>query len=214
MPWIILAIAISYLVGSIPTAYLFGRILKEVDIRKFGSGNVGATNALRVLGKKVGITVLLIDVLKGVFPVIILGDYILAKGISFSSELSRIILGLSCICGHNWTVFLNFKGGKGVATTFGVLIGLSFRIAGFAKILGWVILIWFSAFILFRIVSLASVLAAITFPLAIILSGYSRTLVIFSLLTSIFILLRHRSNLVRIFQGKEPRLSFRKSKPA
>lgn len=213
MPWIILAITVSYLLGSIPSAYFLGRILKKVDIRKYGSGNVGATNALRVLGKKIGITVLLIDVLKGTLPVIFLGDYILTKRVNLSPELSRIILGLSCICGHNWTVFLNFKGGKGVATTLGVLIGLSLRITGFAKILGLVILVWSSVFIFLRIVSLASVLAAITFPLAVILSGYSRILVIFSLLSAIFIILRHRSNLIRIFQGKEPRLSFRKVRP-
>ena len=89
MPWIIPGIIISYLVGSIPTAYLFGRVLKNVDIRKFGSGNVGATNAMRLLGKKAGITVLLIDIIKGTLPVIFLADYILLTQPNFPAEFLR-----------------------------------------------------------------------------------------------------------------------------
>ena len=211
MQWIILAILISYLIGSIPTAYIFGRVLKGIDIRKFGSGNVGATNAFRVLGKTAGILVLLLDVLKGVLPVVFVGDYYSLKSTIVPQDSLLIILALSCITGHNFTLFLRFKGGKGVATTFGVLIGLSFRIQGFGIILGLVILTWLATFIVMRMVSLASVLAGIAIPVFMILFKHSPGVIFFGILVAVFIILRHRSNLKRVFQGKEPRLSFKKS---
>lgn len=210
MVWIILGIIISYLIGSIPTAYIAGKILKGIDIRKAGSGNVGATNALRVLGKKAGISVLLIDILKGVFAVILVGDYILSQGITDTGGMLRIILGLSCISGHNWTIFLNFKGGKGVAASLGVLIGLAFKIEGFGLILGLVILTWLITFSCVRIVSVASVLAGIALPVFMILFKHSKILVFFSVIMAIFIIFRHRSNLKRVIQGKELPLSFKK----
>lgn len=210
MPWIILAIGVSYLAGSIPTAYFFAKTLKGIDIRKHGSGNVGATNALRVLGKKIGLTVLLLDMLKGALPVIFLGDYLAAKNIGTSSELIRVLIGISCICGHNWTVFLRFKGGKGVATTFGVLFGLGLRVAGLGLVLGLVILTWLIVFLLLRIVSIASIISVMALPIYISLFSASKVLIASGLLLAIFIIFRHRSNLTRFFQGKEPRLSFKK----
>ncbi|MFA5410625.1 MAG: glycerol-3-phosphate 1-O-acyltransferase PlsY [Candidatus Omnitrophota bacterium] len=214
MLWIILAIATSYLLGSIPTAYIFGRLLKGVDIRKFGSGNVGATNALRLLGKRAGLAVLSLDMLKGILAVIFVADYALSKSALLSGDLLRAILGASCIFGHNWTIFLNFKGGKGVAATFGVLIGLAFKISGFNIILALVILVWLITFIIIRIVSLSSLLAGIALPVFMLLfrdsRNFSNGLVFFSLLITVFIFLRHRSNLKRLLRGKEPRLSFKK----
>ncbi|MDI6606795.1 MAG: glycerol-3-phosphate acyltransferase, partial [Candidatus Omnitrophota bacterium] len=130
MQWIIPGIIVSYLTGSIPTAYIFGRVFKGIDIRKFGSGNVGATNALRVLGKGPAIAVLLIDAFKGFVVVTLLADLLIAHLGGISAQTLRILLGIACICGHNWTVFLKFRGGKGVATTLGVLLGLSFSIPG------------------------------------------------------------------------------------
>jgi glycerol-3-phosphate acyltransferase PlsY len=209
MPWIILGIITSYLIGSIPTAFLFGKILKGIDIRKFGSGNIGATNALRVLGKGAGIAVLIIDVIKGAFPVIFIGDIILAKGVSLPSDILRILLGIACVFGHNWTVFLNFKGGKGVASTFGILIGLSLRISGFGIILGLTILTWVVTFISFRIVSLSSVIAAVALPAFMFLFNRSKGLIIFSFLIALFIILRHTPNLKRLFKGQESRLHFK-----
>ena len=208
MLWIIPGIIISYLVGSIPIAYIAGRILKGIDIRKFGSGNVGATNALRVLGKIAGITVLIIDALKGALCVIFLGDLVSAKILVLPADILRITLGISCIIGHSWTVFLNFKGGKGVATTFGVLIGLSFRIPGLGLVFMLIILVWLAAFLATRIVSLSSILACLAMPVLMILFKHSAALLIFSALIAAFIILRHHSNLARIFQGKEPRLYF------
>jgi glycerol-3-phosphate acyltransferase PlsY len=215
MLWIVTGILTSYLIGSIPTAYIFGKLLKGVDIRNSGSGNVGATNALRVLGKGPGVTVLFLDILKGFVVVIFLGDLLIAKNISISGQTIRILLGVSAILGHNWTVFLNFKGGKGIATTFGVLIGLSFKIFGLSLIVSLVILTWFIAFIILRIVSIASVIAGISLPLYMAVFRHifrqADSLILLSILLCILVILRHKSNLKRAFQGKEPRLTFKKS---
>ncbi|HNW39427.1 MAG TPA: glycerol-3-phosphate 1-O-acyltransferase PlsY [Candidatus Omnitrophota bacterium] len=211
MVLIFIALIISYLIGSIPTAYLFGKALKGVDIRKVGSGNVGATNALRVLGRKAGITVLLLDIIKGFVTVVVLGSYFADKVTLLSNQNLCILMGLFCICGHNWTIFLQFKGGKGIATTFGVLIGLSLKVAGLNFVIGILILVWFIVFFAFRMVSLASICSAIAFPAASFFLKQSPMFVYLSLLLSIFVVFRHKSNLVRIFQGKESRLYFKKS---
>lgn len=211
MLWIILGIATSYLIGSIPVAYIFGRLLKGIDIRKFGSGNIGATNALRVLGKGPGITVLVLDILKGFVVVLFLGNFITSKITGICDEILRIILGLSCISGHNWTIFLKFKGGKGVATTFGVLLGLAIKIGNLKITLGLAVLTWLAIFFIFRIVSLASVLTGIALPIYMTIFRQSGTLIFASAIISVFIIIRHRSNLKRLFQGKEPRITFKKS---
>jgi glycerol-3-phosphate acyltransferase PlsY len=203
---IIIALIISYLVGSIPTAFLFGRWLKKIDIREHGSGNVGATNALRVLGKEAGISVLCLDILKGLLPVVFIGDKLLLKNIPLSSEIARILLGIFCISGHNWTIFLKFKGGKGIATTLGVLLGLCFRIKGLWPVLGLSLITWLFTFALTGIVSLGSVTMGILLPFYMWIFKLSQTLLISSFLLALFILLRHKENLKRVFQGKEKRL--------
>ena len=206
MLWIILGILISYLIGSIPTAYIFGRLLKGIDIRKSGSGNVGATNALRVLGKPAGIAVLVLDILKGFAAVFFLGNIIAARITGISDITARVLLGFCCICGHNWTIFLRFKGGKGMATTLGVLLGLAVKAAGIKVVFALVILTWIFVFVITRIVSLASILSGIALPLYMFLLKQPRILIYSSVLLSILIILRHKSNLKRLFQGKEPRL--------
>jgi len=211
MLWIILGILISYLIGSIPTAYVFGRLLKGIDIRNFGSGNVGATNAFRVLGRGSGIAVLVLDILKGFVAVVFLGNVVVSKVTFMPQETLRLILGLSCISGHNWTIFLRFKGGKGIATTFGVLWGLSIKIASLKLILGLLILTWILIFVIVRIVSVASVLSGIALPVYTIIFKESNALILLSVLLCIFVILRHKSNLKRVFQGKEPRLTFKRS---
>ena len=210
MLWTIAALLASYLLGSIPTAYIFGKILKGIDIRKVGSGNVGATNALRALGRGPGIAVLILDILKGFVAVIILGSYFAGKSSFLPAQNLFIIIGLACICGHNWTVFLQFKGGKGIATTFGVLLGLSLKVPGLNIVLGLVILIWLIVFISFKIVSLASILSAVALPILALLFKQSLELVLLSLLLCIFVIIRHKVNLQRLFQGQEPRLYFKK----
>ena len=206
MLWIIPGILISYLIGSIPTAYIFGRLLKGIDIRKSGSGNVGATNALRVLGKPAGIAVLVLDILKGFTAVFFLGNIIAARITGISDITARLLLGFCCICGHNWTIFLRFKGGKGMATTLGVLLGLAVKVAGIKVVFALVILTWLVVFAITRIVSLASILSGIGLPLYMFLLKQPRILIYSSVSLSILIILRHKSNLKRLFQGKEPRL--------
>jgi glycerol-3-phosphate acyltransferase PlsY len=208
MSWIISAILVSYLLGSIPNAYLFGRLLKGIDIRRFGSGNVGATNALRVLGKKVGIAVLILDMLKGLLASTLLADFILLKTKIVPAEALRIMLGAGSISGHNWSLFLNFKGGKGVATTIGVLLGLAIKIAQVKAAFILLLLTWLAVFFIFRIVSLASVVASIFLPIYMTICDTSRFLVISSAVLSIFIILRHRSNLSRLWHHEESRLTF------
>ena len=208
MLWIIPAIIVSYLIGSIPTAYIFGRITKGIDIREFGSGNIGATNALRVLGKGPGITVLVLDMLKGLLPVVFLGDF-MATRIPLSAEAIRIIIALSCICGHIWTVFLNLKGGKGVATTFGVLLGLGLRISSIKWVILCVVVAWAIVFLITRMVSLASVISVLAMPLFMLFLGGSAPLVLCAIILAAIIIIRHASNLKRIFQGKEPRLNLK-----
>ncbi len=213
MLWIIPGTAISYLIGSIPTAYIFGRVLKGIDIRKFGSGNVGATNALRVLGKGPGIAVLLLDICKGFMATVFLGTIVALKCGGIKTEAIYILLGVSCICGHNWTIFLNFKGGKGIATTLGVLLGLAVKIGGLDKIILLLILTWFIIFIISRIVSLSSIITAISFPAYMVLFNQPRLLIFLSLALSFIVILRHKPNLTRLAKGQEPRLSFKKTKP-
>ncbi|MDD5731118.1 MAG: glycerol-3-phosphate 1-O-acyltransferase PlsY [Candidatus Omnitrophica bacterium] len=209
---IITGIITSYLVGSIPTAYLFVRILKGEDIRRIGSGNVGATNASRILGKKLGFLILGLDILKGVIPTVFLADIIcLGVPYAFNTTLLRIALGLCCICGHNWPVFLKFKGGKGVATTIGVLLGFAVKIHGLWQIFGLVILSWVVIFAITKIVSAASILAALSLPVFVIIAKQSHTILFSSLLISGLIILRHSPNIKRLVQGKEPRFNFKKT---
>jgi len=212
MIWIAVALIISYLLGSIPTAYFFGRILKGIDIRKVGSGNVGATNAMRALGRGPGITVLLLDILKGFAVVVFLGDYFGNKSIFCQVQNLRIIMGLCCICGHNWTIFLRFKGGKGIATTFGVLLGLALKLPGLGVIIGILVLTWLTVFMIWRIVSLASIVAAVALPVSALFFKQSGILTVVSIILCVFVVIRHKSNLLRIAQGREPRLYFKKPK--
>lgn len=206
MWWIIPGTLVSYLIGSIPTAYIFGKALRGIDIRKFGSGNIGATNAFRVLGKRTGLTVLALDLIKGFIPVVLVADFLYPKTGSFSEEALRIIFGICCVAGHNWTIFLKFKGGKGVATTLGVLLGLSMKITGLGFILSLLIATWALVFVITRIVSLASIVSALTFPVCIFIFKQSNTLKILSLLLCVFVIIRHKTNLKRLLQGKEARL--------
>ena len=144
------AFVLAYILGSIPTSYLMGKFIKKIDIRDFGSGNVGATNALRVLGTKIGIITLIIDIGKGILAVFI-GKIIVAE----PSNIVLIAFGLFAILGHIFTIFLKFKGGKGVATSAGVFIALSPLAVGIALIV-FVLTVWISKY-----VSLGSILAAL-----------------------------------------------------
>ena len=212
MLWIILAIIISYLIGSIPTAYLFVRFLKGTDIRKHGSGNVGATNAMRLLGKPTGITVLLLDIAKGFVCVFLVGNLLVRWAPALTNEAARILCGLVCIMGHNWTIFLQFKGGKGVASTLGVLCALSVKLPGVWIVFCLVLLTWLLVFVISRIVSLSSIVALLALPAYLAIFKHSPTLLVLGILLAALGLLRHKTNLKRILQGTEPRLTLKKSR--
>lgn len=195
----------AYLLGSIPTAYLAGKMLQGIDIRQHGSRNVGATNALRVLGRAAGVSVLLIDILKGAAAVL-LG---LAAG--FPEEI-RVLAGIFAICGHNWTVFLNFKGGKGVATSAGVFLAL----IPFSLLAALIVFI--TSVTITRYISVGSMLGAIILALSATLQ-YMLSLgnppqlltLLLAWVASAFVIWRHRPNIQRLLQGNENRFSFGKS---
>lgn len=212
---IITGIIISYFVGSIPTAYIFARIIKGVDIRTVGSGNVGATNASRLLGKKTGGLILVIDILKGLLPVVLIGNIVTSAFRTYPAFLDetliRIVIGFASIAGHNWTIFLNFKGGKGVATTLGVLLGLAVTISGLRFVLCAVLATWILVFALTRIISVASIAASISLPVCMFLFNEPYRIVIAGIFISAFVIFRHKSNIKRLLEGKEPRFHSKKS---
>ncbi|AIQ97903.1 glycerol-3-phosphate 1-O-acyltransferase PlsY [Prochlorococcus sp. MIT 0801] len=187
----------GYLFGSFPSGYLAGRIAKGIDIRSLGSGSTGATNVLRHIGKRAAITVFLLDVFKGVLS-ILLAKYLLLN------DSWQVAIGLSTLIGHIWPVWLNWKGGKAVATGLGIFLGLSWQV-GLATLGVFIVMIT-----LFRIVSLASVSAALALPLIMFLSfsnsNISLPFLIISLLAMILVIWRHRENIARLIKGKEPRI--------
>jgi len=197
----IFSLIASYLVGSIPTAYIFGRLYKGIDIREHGSGNIGATNTFRVLGKVPGICVLIVDVFKGIVATTLIADI-------FHLETTGIyvLLGVCAVAGHNWTVFLKFKGGKGIATTLGVIIGLAIKILPIRPVFFWVILIWLVIFLISGYVSLSSILAGIALPLIMLITGQEIEIVFLGIILCLLSVLRHRPNIKRLLTGKENRV--------
>jgi len=197
---------LAYLIGSIPVAYIFGRVLKGIDIREHGSGNMGATNAFRVLGKGPGAIVLILDIIKGIIPVTLLAD-----AFGLRDALSLGLIAVAVVAGHNWTVFLGFKGGKGMATSLGILIGLGLQFQGLRIILPLVILTWLALFLLFGFVSLASIAAAVVFPILMVAFFEPFPLIILSIVLCIFTVFAHRSNIKRLGSGQESRVLFFKN---
>lgn len=197
------AVIVSYLIGAIPTAYIFGRALKGIDIRQHGSGNVGATNAFRILGKGPGTAVLHLDVLKGAVVTSLVADLF-----GQTDPLMRVILGIIVVCGHNWTVFLNFKGGKGIATSLGVLIGLTIAIASIRPVVLYTFLSWIVTFLVGGYVSLASIIAAIILPVLALIFPQPFAVIMLSVILCVFVVLRHRPNITRLLERKEGRVRF------
>jgi len=198
----IIAAVISYLIGAIPTAYIVGKLYKGIDIREHGSGNVGATNVFRVLGKEAGILVLLIDILKGIIPLVFVSDML-----GVTSLWQRILLGIIVVCGHNWTVFLKFKGGKGIATSLGVLIGLTIAYEGIRIVVLLTLLVWIACFLTTGYVSLASIVAASALPLFMLLTSQPFEFLFLGVVFCVFVVLRHRANLKRLLSGAESKVN-------
>jgi glycerol-3-phosphate acyltransferase PlsY len=151
--------------------------------------------------------VLVLDVVKGVVPVVWFAA-MLPAGNALPADAVHVLLGIACICGHVWTIFLNFKGGKGIATTLGVIIGLSLKFSGVGVVLVVLLCVWMLVFALSRIVSLSSVISAVCFPLMMAFFQSSRLMTAASFLLSAFVIYKHRANLARLKQGKESRLKF------
>jgi acyl phosphate:glycerol-3-phosphate acyltransferase len=192
--WAWSSLLIGYLLGSISFSFLAGKLLKGIDIRQHGSGNAGATNTLRVLGKGPGIAVLLLDVLKGMVAVWF--GYLLSGG----NPLFLVLSGICVIVGHNWPIFFGFRGGKGIATTIGVMVSLAFLPALLAGIIAILSIVWT------RYVSLGSLLFTAFLPLFIWLMGRPMEIFWLSLLLFVFAWFRHRSNIVKLMKGQENKL--------
>lgn len=197
---LIAALILTYLIGSIPTAYIFGRIIKGIDIRNFGSGNVGATNVYRLIGKVPAFIVLFIDALKGFAPVLLFPAIFNIDKNLLNPELTSILIGVACISGHVWMVFLKFKGGKGVATTSGVMLAIA------PKVFLIALIVWVIIFLLFRYVSLASITAAISLPIASLVMNKAFPLVLFSITICFIGTYKHKSNISRLLKGEEKKL--------
>ncbi|NQT22391.1 MAG: glycerol-3-phosphate 1-O-acyltransferase PlsY [Candidatus Omnitrophica bacterium] len=195
-----ISIVIAYLIGSIPTAYIFGKLIKGIDIRNYGSGNVGATNLFRVVGKVPGVISLFIDMLKGYLPVVILPIFFSINSNSLTPDSYKLLLGASAIMGHVWPVFLKFKGGKGVATTAGVVLAIMpiVFLISFAM--------WIFVFLALRYVSLASIFAALTMPIAVMLLKRPFSTIVFAVILCIIGIYKHKTNISRLLKGEEKRL--------
>lgn len=198
-------VLVAYVVGATPFGYLAGRV-RGIDIRQHGSGNIGATNVLRVLGKPVGITVLVLDMLKGLLPVL------LSHWVTDSSAI-HIATAIAAILGHNYTFWLGFKGGKGIATTAGAILPI-LPWALLAAVLGWIIVLFTT-----RYVSVASIAAALLIPIELAvetwLTGKWNAAVFgFGLFVCLLAIWKHRSNIARLRRGEENRFGKKPAPPA
>lgn len=198
----ILGFLLCFLLGSVPTAYCVGRLVRGIDIRRQGSGNVGATNAFRVIGRGWGVAILMFDMAKGFVAAALI------PRIHFLDTHSVLAVslpfGIAAILGHTWTPWLGFRGGKGVATSAGVFLAVA------PQALGAALLVWAGLFIWKRYVSLASLGAAISFPVWVFCCFREAEDVKFlfpaSLALAVFIIYTHRENIKRLLEGREKRI--------
>lgn len=189
----IIVIFLSYVIGSIPSGLILGKTLWHVDLRQHGSKNIGATNAWRTLGKLPGFIVFVADLLKGM-----LGVYL--GMMLVGSSTAMIIGGIMAIVGHSLSLFLKFKGGKGVATGLGVLIMLMPSVSAI------VFLVWLIVVLISKYVSLGSIIAAVLVPVCAFIMGLSFDFVVFGIVAAIFVIYRHKSNIIRLINGTENKI--------
>jgi len=193
----ITTILLAYLVGSIPFGLILSKLFAKRDIRSAGSGNIGATNVMRVLGKKLGVLTLMFDILKGAIFVI------LAEVVTHS-EIWASLAGLAAFLGHLYPIYLKFRGGKGVATSVGIFLFL----APYALLVD--IVIFLLVVYQTRYVSLGSIIAAALLPVILLVFSYSYVYVILAVIMGGFIILRHRDNIQRLKQGRETKFGEKK----
>jgi len=197
----------AYLFGSLPSAVWIGKILYGVDVRQHGSGNAGATNTFRVLGKRAGVPVLILDVLKGWIAVKL--SFFVADMLGKEEFLSlELTLGAAAILGHIYPVFASFKGGKGVAT----LLGVTMAIHPLSALVG--IVVFLIVLLITHYVSLSSILAGLSFPISMMMlfPASSHTLVLFSVLTPAILLVTHQKNIERLLKKEESKIYLFKKK--
>ncbi|MCK5088036.1 MAG: glycerol-3-phosphate 1-O-acyltransferase PlsY [Melioribacteraceae bacterium] len=217
---LLIIVLLSYLVGSIPTSIIMSKLVKGIDIRDHGSGNAGGSNVFRVLGWKYGILVIVLDALKGSLAVILiarlyLGSFPFPNATPFDDfTLVQIIAGVSAVLGHIWTIFAEFKGGKGIATALGFLvtiitIDMLLAVAVFAIVVA-----------ISKYISLGSLSAAVSIPLILVIrenifgidiTGY-HTILPFTIAIAMLVIYTHRSNVLRLLKGSESRISLSKKK--
>jgi acyl phosphate:glycerol-3-phosphate acyltransferase len=188
---LILIIIIAYLIGNLSPSYLLGKLAKNIDIREHGSGNAGTTNVLRVLGKKFAALTFIVDALKGVLAIVI-ARY-------FFGENYAMVAGIFVVIGHNWPVILKFKGGKGVATSLGLIL----VIHPFYGLLA--ILVGIITLVKTKIVSLSSMIGMISFAILVLI--FSRDFAIFALILATMTIYRHKDNIKRLMRGEEKTIS-------
>lgn len=182
----------AYLMGSIPTAVIYGRLVHGVDVRKHGSGNAGATNSLRVLGKKAGLTVLVIDMIKGIIPILLTRHF-------FSTDAETLILvGFAAVIGHLLPIFARFKGGKGIATSFGIILALQ-PVAALVCLLVFIAVVYFSKY-----VSLGSLAGSLSFLVySFIAMPDQRLFQLMCFVLFLVLVYTHRENIKRLLNGTE-----------
>lgn len=206
-----LTVLVAYLLGSIPTGFLVAKA-RGIDIRTVGSGNIGATNVFRILGKPAGLFVLLADGVKGWLAVFVVAKLICAWCFPDAGSLSRewfaMCAGMAAILGHNFTCWLYFKGGKGIATSAGALVAL------LPVPLLIILAVWIIVFAFTRYVSLASILAAFTLPFAAWIVGESLNITLVSAALAVLAIFKHRANIKRLINGTENRIGVRARVPA
>lgn len=184
---------ISFLIGSIPNGLIVGKLMRGVDVRQYGSKNIGATNAFRVLGPGPAILVLITDALKGMAGVY-LGQVLIG------SSYAQLLGGIAAIAGHNWSIFLGFKGGRGVATGLGVIAVLV------PKVTAVVFVVWAVIVLITRLVSLGSIVAAALVPISMYFFGEKPEILIFGIVAALFVIIRHRPNIERLLKGEEQKI--------
>jgi acyl phosphate:glycerol-3-phosphate acyltransferase len=206
------ALLAAYLFGSIPSAVWIGQSFYGIDVREYGSGNAGATNTFRVLGKKAGIAVMIIDILKGWTATnlaYLIGLSVTGPLHSLQFTNYQLALGITAVMGHLFPIFAGFRGGKGIATLFGMILAVHLHAALLCVGVFLVVLL------VSKYVSLSSIVAGFTFPLSVIFIFHSslRSVVLYGMCISILILVTHQKNIERLLRGKESKVNFFRKKP-
>ncbi|WMJ72440.1 glycerol-3-phosphate 1-O-acyltransferase PlsY [Cytophagaceae bacterium ABcell3] len=202
--YIILAVVAAYITGSIPSAVWYGKAFNGIDVRDYGSGNAGATNTFRVLGKKAGIIVMLVDIIKGYIASMFVIPLKIAGAISIESLiLFQLLLGISAAIGHIFPIFAGFRGGKAVATLFGMILAIHIEASLVCMA------VFFIVFIASKYVSLSSIAAAITFSVLMMMprfSDHDPVLIVLGIASTCIVLYTHKKNIKRLINGDESKI--------